>query len=325
MAWFLWYFTVLAASSALADAVRLSPRVPEAKSASGSALTVVPELNQIRSMWDCYMAKEDTGVPTGKLPTMVLGVFSTLRPEDRPYRDMIRTTWMQQPLVCSVVDSKKSTCKVFVAFVVGRSGNFSIDADEEDLVVLPSEENMNCGKTREWFHTASNKYSWASHVAKMDMDAFLHVSTLLKVLRDFPSSCPHVFGGRSWSCFDSSEWCPPDGCYGHYPKNHDFFSYDFTPKGKDARCWSYMQGGFYFMSQQLAAAISEEKGWWDRYSRETCHPEDSVAGQAVTRYGLENNLCVAAADIKDSGVMWHPENSSLKAWRKKGLPCTLPY
>jgi len=238
---------------------------------------------------------------------MVIGIFSTLSSEDVQYRQVIRDTWMTQPWICKMDGLYKPPdpdCTFFATFVVGaeeaaaHGDQVSSLTNEADVIVLPLAENMNCGKSRGWFEFAANNYTSATHIAKMDMDAFVDTRMFRPLVRRFQTTCPYIYGGRPWHCPDII--CPPAAC-GH-PRGTVYEKYN----NPDPTCWSYMQGGFYFMSRPLALAVSESSGWWDLQSR-ACNAEDVIAGKAVDTFRRVNDSCVSAMNLVGWHTVWHPD------------------
>uniref|UniRef100_A0A7S1M0N9 Hexosyltransferase n=1 Tax=Alexandrium catenella TaxID=2925 RepID=A0A7S1M0N9_ALECA len=164
---------------------------------------------------------------------------------------------------------------------------------------------MNCGKSQEWFRHAASAWAEAelgiTHIGKMDTDAYLDVGILIPTLTGFAAGCPNAFGGRSWTC-EKGAFCPPAGC--GLPVGDDFLAY----KSKDPGCWSYMQGGFYFMSVQMAREVSQPGGWWAQQSGQF-RPEDCVTGNAVYNWAKDSGSCVSAIDLKGMGAIWHPDDN----------------
>jgi len=74
----------------------------------------------------------------------------------------------------------------------------------------------------------------------------------------------------------------------------------------DEDCYSYMQGGFYFMTRKLASRVAQEGGWWDAEVK-NCHPEDITTGHAIQKYAVERGICVAALKFDGWDAYWHPD------------------
>lgn len=277
----------------------------DAECSDGSARSL-PAFKLFERYWHRFKKAEESGANSqqalssqneGAAPIrMVVGVFTTSSKKDKPYREVIRKSWWRQPGVC-VLDSAAPTadCSVYVTFVVGNNGE---DTGEENVIILPIPENMNHGKTRVWFHHASRSYTWATHIAKMDMDTYPHLPYMLYWTREQQSkfSCSNVFGGRQFTC--RADWCAPAHC-GYCPGS-DFMKFAVN----DTRCWSYMQGGFYFLSRALAEGASVDGGFWDKESQR-CHAEDAVTGHAVHEFASQQKMCVHIVNLSTTDAFWH--------------------
>lgn len=266
-----------------------------------------PGVSHFAERWNQFMEKERKDLNLKRevdhaAPKVIVGVFSKAGCEDVPYRDAIRSTWMQQPLVCNLSDfSPPASCRVYVTFVLGNNGAAT---GETDLTILPTEENMNCGKTWAWFRYASKRYNWAKYIVKMDMDAFPHFSSFLAGLQRhrLEHKCRNVYGGRPWRCGNKVYDCPSPSC--GFPVKGDFMRYEVD----DPSCYSYMQGGFYLLSRKLAKNVSRLGGWWHNQSRR-CFPEDSVTGHAIQKFAARHDICVSAFLFHYRDFYWHNESA----------------
>jgi len=252
----------------------------------------VPGLSRFKSQWNTFMGMERFKARLQRQPqkptnvAVVVGVFSRAGCEDVPFRQAIRSSWMTLPEVCALTPAgPKPHCSLYVTFVVGQSGKADEDSSEPDLTVLPMEENLNCGKTPAWFNFAATQYTWATHIVKMDMDAFPFVSSLLASMRSFRNKCQNVFGGRPWSHRAEEPAWQGQQVPGLQPG-------------------SWMQGGLFLLTPQLALNASAPGGWWVEESKK-CRPEDLVAGLAIHNYGVNNNVCVAALKFRTLDQYWH--------------------
>jgi len=255
---------------------------------------------------------------------MVVGIFTTRSSQDEPFREVIRSTWMTQPGVCRLKEIRRPPleCFLFATFVVGIPGfvanangvelqercQHDVEADlrgpnETDLLVVNASEDINCGKTRSWFEYASQQYTMATHIGKMDMDAFLDTRRFEALLQDFhpKAICPYVYGGRPWHCHN--DLCPPLHC--GRPKGTDFREYSVG----DPACWTYMQGGFYYMSRALAQATSVPGGFWNFAGEISgdCLPEDVLAGSAINNWARETGSCVSVLNMAGQEAIWHAD------------------
>mmetsp|Transcript_81539 Transcript_81539/g.216398 ORF Transcript_81539/g.216398 Transcript_81539/m.216398 type:complete len:334 (-) Transcript_81539:17-1018(-) len=312
--------------------------------AQGLRSTAVPALDVFRKQWEQFTREGIAGRVqrgasvrlrghAGADIRMVIGIFSTLSAKDAPYRDVIRSTWMKQPGICSIesLNTSRSDCRIFATFVVaGKMDGVrpEVPKEERDLTVLDITENMECGKSRAWFRYAAEAYKAApatrvTHIGKMDMDAFVDVRMLMTALHDFGGSdCPNVYGGRSWWC-NKRGACPPKSCGD--PVGDDFFKYNSTSEP----CWTYMQGGFYFMSVPLASAVAAPGGDWDRMSHPCVPelPEDAKTGKAIYMWATAGTRkCVSALNLKGMETVWHPDGYK-QSWNQTGFwvpPYILP-
>lgn len=85
-----------------------------------------------------------------------------------------------------------------IQFVMGqpemRSEQVLVEAEQaitNDILFLPMKENMNEGKTHNFFTYVNNlqvqgKLPWYDHIMKADSDSFLHCSNLYARIRDIP-------------------------------------------------------------------------------------------------------------------------------------------
>merc|ERR1712060_1047443 len=108
----------------------------------------------------------------------------------------------------------------------------------------------NGGKTYDFFRTAPQRFPWATHIAKCDMDVFPHLKNLARYVYD-QRGCTseyEFFGLASGQVFGTeSSWsrsCTADACM-----------------QKQIGRW-YMQGGLYGLSRKLAIdATAPESPW----------------------------------------------------------------
>lgn len=268
----------------------------------------VPKIGKFRRWWSDMWEREQPNMTFYNKASqrmraaapirMVLGVFTRAGCDDRKYRQAIRDTWFQQPGVCVLGDfSPAPRCSVHVTFVVGNNGQ---ETGEEDLTILPIKENMDLGKTHAWFHHASREFTWATHIAKIDMDAFPHIAKMLHgmhtQLAESKPKCSNVVGGRLWRCWDEP-FCPPYSCG---QAGEDFLRHNID----DPRCFSYMQGAFYFVSRELAVNTSVPGGFWETESAK-CYPEDVIAGHAIQQFASQHQVCVSTVRFETDEAYWH--------------------
>lgn len=217
---------------------------------------------------------------------LVLGVFAYQNLKDGDtVRGVIRDSWMQQPGVCWVQLGQKSNCTVYTAFVLGSRLPAESMVEE---VVLNIQENMNFGKTYQFFHYAASHYPWATHIGKMDLDTFPFLHRLTwSLYRHMDSGCEHFVGAAMdfTRCGKNRAWCPPKECGS--PVGGNFLEFNTTID--QTKCWSYMQGGLYLMSMPLATNVSAAHSAWKWHQ---VGFEDLVTGKMVTYYGRKHSLCI---------------------------------
>lgn len=234
---------------------------------------------------------------------LLVGVFSVS--DEKDVRDVARRTWMNHSWICSTGAVDAKGCAAHVTFVLGKvqmSARKELLAAEDDLTFLDVRENMDDGKTAVWFHQALKLFPWATHIAKMDTDAFPHFDVLLNRMPAFGksivagSACPNFYAGAFWSCNQADDSiCPPGGC--RYPVGNNFLQYE----AENPECWSYMQGAFYILSRELVHAVNED-GDWKKHENKG-QPEDAVTGLAIMRFAKKTGSCVGTVDM--AGAFHH--------------------
>lgn len=146
-------------------------------------------------------------------------------------RNEIRATTMN--LECS--------CEVDIVFFVGKDGNFSLEMQQYgDIVQMSFAENVNDGKTFEWFKYALEKSKETEYDAifKMDTDTIVRWCPLSSLVKENLGS-PFYLGRRNtFDICGGFLHCPPKNCI------------RFT-----RACWVYMSGGFYGVSVDVLEKI----------------------------------------------------------------------
>lgn len=127
---------------------------------------------------------------------------------------------MSQPGACKIEDATADSCVFFPLFVEENVAIALEDryrtppqqaraAGEDRLVLFGEPENMNAGKTFAWFAYAAQAFPWSTHIAKMDLDTFPFMHSLLSRVPSYSEEPQtyqylgnhHKFGkGRSKSC-----------------------------------------------------------------------------------------------------------------------------
>jgi len=119
-----------------------------------------------------------------------------------------------------------------------------------DIVVGDFEENMEGGKTFEWFKYGS-KMSQFDIIIKMDSDTTVHWGSLSKVLHKNVMLGLPLYIGRNNNAicgFPELPWCPPLWC-----------------KNFDGACWIYMSGGFYGVTSATVRGLMQNP-WTSMYT-----------------------------------------------------------
>eukprot|EP00408_Alexandrium_pacificum_P064236 CAMPEP_0171159032 /NCGR_PEP_ID=MMETSP0790-20130122/2826_1 /TAXON_ID=2925 /ORGANISM="Alexandrium catenella, Strain OF101" /LENGTH=333 /DNA_ID=CAMNT_0011623509 /DNA_START=16 /DNA_END=1017 /DNA_ORIENTATION=- len=249
----------------------------------------LPDYWEYRNKWRGYNRRFWYKIGNGDREAahvkLVIGVFSRADGLEMPHRSVVRETWMDQKGVCRLPFNPSSECSVYVTFVVGTGGD--LDASERDMTLLPAKDTMDEGKTRVWFQHASGAWTWATHIMKMDLDAFPNLRHILYRIGTHSSTCANHYGGILITPCGNYVYEPSCKCGN--PEGEDFLKYRVS----DVDCFTYMQGGGYFLSRELAANASQAGEWWDRDISKHCYPEDVTTGHAIKRYGAEHDVCVS--------------------------------
>jgi len=272
--------------------------------------SIPDDVDFVRRVWVSKGAQEKEqplyGQPFPGDMKFVLGVLCMAT--DISIRSVIRSTWMNQSGVCPLNSPSSANCTVYAGFVIG-AGHGSPSDDFDDLMLLDMPENMNEGKSWKFFNDASVRFPWATHIGKMDTDAYPYFHLLIPRMvpvwrKAAQDGCGEFYGMAQYLpetdpifCRTHyGEICPPVDC--GPPLNGSFLRFrhetgtlyrNDTPVGTD-RCRSFMQGGFYVMSTQLARNVTCEGCAWEQ---KHVGPEDVLAGYAVTQYAWSTNSCVA--------------------------------
>lgn len=168
--------------------------------------------------------------PQANSRAFVHGIFTV--PEKGTEREIHRSTWMTSPLVCENA-KEKPDCEIVVYFVTGIIPNASRalikseNATRADMIQLDIIENMNSGKSFEWFRFAASRFKFARFISKGDMDTIVFPGEVLRSVSHVSRGAQGIYGGLAvdWNLCGRGAHCP----YG----------------------WIYMAGGFYFVSQDL--------------------------------------------------------------------------
>ncbi len=136
--------------------------------------------------------------------------------------------------------TKAANQRVRLRFFVGAGGHPLQRAEgyPGDIVSCACAENMNAGKTYEWWSHAAASFNGSNYVLKVDTDSAMNWPNMLSLLARRPAATflGHLNDNKACGGFSH---CPPKGC-----------------EGMDGDCWVYMSGGMYGMSLDLAAAVA---------------------------------------------------------------------
>lgn len=179
----------------------------------------------------------------------ILGIFTTasLRAE----RIIHRETYLRSPWVCNQVRLRPPNTEnnsynrsgdecAHAYFIIGRITDEYAQAIREenatygDILELDIDENMNQGKTVQYFIQAAGWFPDAQFIGKSDMDTFVMVERMMTDIQDTAKGGRRVYGGRMVDyryCGSTPNKCPIG--------------------------WVYMAGECYFLSQDLVQFIAE--------------------------------------------------------------------
>jgi len=193
----------------------------------------------------------NSAIETNK-KTVIWGVFSVA--EYSHQRHIIREA-MQH------MNKSKLKIDFELYFVIGRSNISDNIINEQtkyqDLIILDIEENMNKGKTLEWFSRAIRIAPGRNTIIyKVDQDLFTCLNLIDKLWEKW-NFLKFLYVGRD-NAHSCGGWnhCPPISC-------SDF-------KGE---CWTYMSGGIYGLSYSLVEAIL----WNGAKSKSSWHEDVQTA------------------------------------------------
>ena len=131
---------------------------------------------------------------TAASPYLILGIMTTADRIER--RSLIRE--LQLPACGQQPDGREVVCR----FIIGAQTDAEYVQDLEreqtlygDIVVLDEPENMNNGKTINFFRWAAGAFPTASFVAKQDDDTFAIPANLVTVLSEHDAESLVYFGG----------------------------------------------------------------------------------------------------------------------------------
>jgi len=244
----------------------------------------ISDFTKWRALWEEMAAADERANTSFEEGALILGVFSISSATE--YQEVIRNTWMNQRGVCNLMGERvpRAGCSVYAAFVMGR--DFRSDSSWTPLgdgLYLDIEENMNRGKTITFFRYAARLFPWATHIAKMDMDAFPHLHKVVTSLYGSEKPCRakyEYWGGKfGFINCENTQWgrsftdnCPDDSCVKKLP------------------CADQMDGGMYGLSRDLALEATEPGDVWAKGAR---GKEDAVTGRKLHEWSHRHQKCVS--------------------------------
>jgi len=186
-------------------------------------------------------------------------------------RNTHRKTWMTYPYVCPLQDRDKPGCHVFPVFLFANVAADDIEQCDDSIILNNVPEAANAkknkfgvvkstwaegnAKTPTWLRMAFRNMTWATHIAKQDMDTFAYWPLILKDLDESPQE--NIFYGRRIS---RGGFMGKGGMFGEF--------YVMTPdvmKCFDTFLYRY-PWGFRPEDQILGALV-----WWRNFSG--CGPQ----------------------------------------------------
>eukprot|EP00929_Paragymnodinium_shiwhaense_P036476 TRINITY_DN19540_c0_g1_i2.p1 TRINITY_DN19540_c0_g1~~TRINITY_DN19540_c0_g1_i2.p1 ORF type:complete len:289 (-),score=39.66 TRINITY_DN19540_c0_g1_i2:248-1114(-) len=227
-------------------------------------------------------------------------------------RDIIRSTWMSNPGVCALLAPTGSECRLHAGFILGTGKGEPQDDAHNDILTLDMHENMNDGKSYQYFYEATRKFPWATHFVKLDTDTypFLHM-VLPRISSGVDAAkaegCDNVYLGETWttdrvSGIKTESLFPPPAC--GYAIEGDMLRYEveggfaWNPKDNKKtyfKCWQFMRGGLYVISRQIALQATESGGAWSK-GNDNGYYEDGVLGYNLVNYAREHDMCLSTWD-----------------------------
>ena len=164
-----------------------------------------------------------------------------------------------------------------------------------DIIILNIKDNINKGKTYEYFKYISNNHNISdnSMIFKADIDTIICLSKLYQSMLDLNFS-RYIYYGRindNYFCGGGRN-CPGKECtHFRYPKR---------------KCWIYMSGGMYGMTKSLV-----KKMMYYYHTKKKMH-EDMMVGKWIKRSRLNyKNLIIRNYS---NGNIWCHDDMATKKW-----------
>jgi len=272
----------------------------------------LPELAVFKEEWTTRHEHDpNRGQQLPPTVQIVFGFPAVLSETLEDYWQVHKSSWMSQPGVCSLGAPPKQRpgCTVYVARVVGNGQTFvprgrghgppldarSWEFRSDDVLWMDMTENLNNGKTFWLFHVLSASVPFATHIAKVDLDAYPYVHKLTTFLH-------------------SQQGCASDLQYVGVPMKRSWWkqpSHNLSSTCASQTCFedidmTFHQGGMYVVSRALALGMTGDLSGY--YSSNKVGWEDEVFGLAVRQYqaNIAGAGCVSV--FYAHGAWHHPPN-----------------
>jgi hypothetical protein len=216
-------------------------------------------------------------------------------------------------------NSAQSEVKVLMKFFIGNTSHPLLDerlAVESTAVETESEdtlsrhrflpqfvkgefpENMNDGKTREWFRWAASVFPYSQWILKVDTDVTINWHDLGTILSDTKREMRYLGIINDSARCGGGDLCPPVGCM-----------------SQEGSCWIYMSGGFYGVSTQLAQVL----GGCSYYQQHDKGHEDVRFGQAV-KHCIHNTSALWIVNVPVGQAWCHSKATTTTHVRLGQMP-----
>lgn len=159
-------------------------------------------------------------------------------------------------------------------------------------------ENMNHGKTFEWFSYAAETFPSSDWILKMDTDVAVDWMAVAKWLQDVTHSLRYIGLVNDFERCGSYPTCPPAGC-----------------SNLTGSCWVYMSGGFYGLSTELAKRVVACR----YYKSHRVGDEDLQLGKAVKECAA-NRVEVQLVSVPQKAAWCHSKAANLTHIRNGLFP-----
>jgi len=254
-----------------------SLRAVLAAQAAESRSRSLPDINQFTADWQLRHSREkhlDEPLPSSV--QVLLALPSTQ--DQTPYWKVIKDTWGNQRDVCLLGQSRQKTagCVGYLVRVFGEKESWNDRKHKAPLdgykflgdgeLLLQTKENRDSGKILYMFRVLAVECPWATHIAKVDMDAYPYVFTLTAGLKSKQGCAAdyqyfghgaqrfynHKIGCKINATFSLNYFCPA--------------SQNRCPEQtlREDGCWVFNEGGTYILSRSLAVDVTAEGTHFDK-------------------------------------------------------------